>query len=80
MALFGKKEEDPQALMKKGDYKKAIKLLQDKLKAAPRDLNLLMRLAEAFEGTGDKENAARIYVEEANGARRCRDDHLFLTG
>ncbi len=66
MALFGKKEEDPQALMKKGEYKKAIKLLQEKLKSAPRDLNLLMRLAEAFEGTGDKESAARIFVEEAN--------------
>lgn len=66
MALFGKKEEDPQALIKKGEYKKAIKLLQEKLKAAPRDLNILMRLAEAFEGMGDKESAARIFVEEAN--------------
>jgi len=72
MALFGKKDEDPIALMQKGDYKKAIKILQAKLKSAPSDLSLKLRLAEAFEGTGDKESAARIYIDEANDNLKAR--------
>jgi CRP/FNR family transcriptional regulator, cyclic AMP receptor protein len=65
MAIFNKKDDDPLILIQKGDYKKAIKLLQTKLKASPRDLNLKLRLAEAYEGLGEKENAARVYLEEA---------------
>ena len=65
MALFGKgKSTDPLVLMKGGDYKGAIKLLQEKLKKNPSDVSTVLRLAEAFKGAGDKDSAARLYVKE----------------
>jgi hypothetical protein len=66
MAIFGKKDEDPLLLMQKGDYKQAVKLLQAKIKATPRDLALKLKLAEAYEAMGEKEKAARVYMTEAS--------------
>lgn len=64
--LFGKgKGEDPLALLQQGKYKEAAKLLEAKLKRSPHDFSVKMRLAEAYEGDGRKDQAAAIYREEA---------------
>lgn len=66
MPLLGKgKKEDLQDLMKRGKFKQAIKLLEDKLKQNPLDFGLKMRLAEAYDGDNRKADAARIYAQEA---------------
>lgn len=64
--LFGKgKGEDPLALLQQGKYKEAAKILEAKLKRSPDDSSVKMRLAEAYEGDGRKDQAAGIYREEA---------------
>jgi len=68
MGLFGKggskPGEDPLALMQAGDYKRAIKVLQARLRQEPHDRTSQRRLAEAFEGAGQKEDAANLYRTE----------------
>jgi hypothetical protein len=65
--LFGKgKGEDPLVLLQQGKYKEAAKVLEMRLQRAPHDLSMKMRLAEAYEGAGRKEDAAAIYVTEAD--------------
>ncbi len=69
MAMFGKaKAEDPLALIQAGEFKKAIKLLEQKLKQEPHDRICKKRLAEAYEGAGRPEDAAAIYRAEAESA------------
>jgi len=64
--LFGKgKGEDPLALLQQGKFKEAAKILEAKLKRSPDDYSVKMRLAEAYEGDGRKDQAAGIYREEA---------------
>ncbi|MGC8722832.1 MAG: cyclic nucleotide-binding domain-containing protein [Acidobacteriota bacterium] len=76
MSLFGKGkgEEDPLVLMKQGCYERAASLLERKLQREPRDLALKVHLAEAYEGAGRPEEAARIYRDEGEarlaGGRR----------
>ncbi len=76
MSLFGKGkgEEDPLALMKQGRYERAASLLERKLQREPYDLALKIHLAEAYEGAGRPEEAARIYRDEGEarlmGGRR----------
>lgn len=65
MPLFGKgKSSDPVTLLKSGDFKGAIKLLEKKLQQNPNDFTTRLRLAEAYEGAGRKDDAAVIYREE----------------
>jgi tetratricopeptide (TPR) repeat protein len=67
MALFGKgKSDDPLVLMQQGQFKEAVKLLEAKLRRAPHDFSLKMRLAEALEGAGKKSEAAELYLAEAD--------------
>ncbi|MCI4398855.1 MAG: cyclic nucleotide-binding domain-containing protein [Acidobacteria bacterium] len=75
MALFakGKTQDDPLALLQAGEFKKAIKLIEAKLKRNPNDPSLRWRLAEAYEGAGRAEDAAAIYREEAEGALASGD-------
>lgn len=69
MALFGKgKATDPVALLKSGDFKGAIKLLEKKLQQSPGDFTTRLRLAEAHEGAGHREEAAKIYREEGEAS------------
>lgn len=76
MSLFGKGkgEEDPLVLMKQGRYERAASLLERKLQREPYDLALKIHLAEAYEGAGRREDAARIYRDEGEtrlvGGRR----------
>lgn len=66
MAFLGKgKKEDPLDLMRQGKFKQAIKLLEEKLQQNPHEFSLKVRLAEAYEGDKRKEDAAQIYVKEA---------------
>jgi CRP/FNR family transcriptional regulator, cyclic AMP receptor protein len=65
--LFGKgKGEDPLVLLQQGKYKEAAKVLELRLQRSPHDLSMKMRLAEAYEGAGRKDDAAAIYVAEAD--------------
>lgn len=74
MALFGKgKSDDPLVLMQQGQFKEAVKLLQAKLRRAPHDFPLKMRLAEALEGWGKKDEACRIYVDEGEAVLQGGD-------
>jgi len=67
--LFGKgKGEDPLALLQEGKFKEAAKALEARLKKSPNDFSVKMRLAEAYEGDGRKEQAAVIYREEAEAS------------
>jgi tetratricopeptide (TPR) repeat protein len=67
MALFGKgKSDDPLVLMQQGQFKDAVKLLEAKLRRAPHDFSLKMRLAEALEGAGKKGEASELYLAEAD--------------
>ncbi|MGA9753139.1 MAG: cyclic nucleotide-binding domain-containing protein [Acidobacteriota bacterium] len=76
MSLFGKGkgEEDPLALLKQGRYERAASLLERKLQREPLDLTLKVHLAEAYEGAGRREEAARLYRDEGEarlvGGRR----------
>ncbi len=75
MALFakGKTQDDPLALLQAGEFKKAVRLLEAKLKRNPNDPSLRWRLAEAYEGAGRADDAAAIYREEAEGALASGD-------
>lgn len=75
MALFakGKTQDDPLALLQAGEFKKAIKLIEAKLKRNPNDPSLRWRLAEAYEGAGRTDDAAALYREEAEGALASGD-------
>jgi hypothetical protein len=65
--LFGKgKGEDPLVLLQQGKYKEAAKVLEMRLQRSPHDLSMKMRLAEAYEGAGRHDDAAAIYVAEAD--------------
>lgn len=66
MAFFSKKEEDHLALIQKGDFKKAIKVIFTRLKTSPNDLNLKLKLAECYDGLKDTENAVRVYIDTAD--------------
>lgn len=69
MPLFGKgKSSDPVSLLKAGDFKGAIKLLEKKLQQNPNDFTTRLRLAEAYEGAGRKDEAAKIYREEGESS------------
>ncbi len=75
MALFAKgtTQDDPLALLQAGEFKKAIRLIEAKLKRTPNDPSLRWRLAEAYEGAGRGEEAAAIYREEGEGALASGD-------
>ena len=66
MALFSKKDDDPLILMQKGDFKKAMKLIEYKLKKNPSDFNLKIKLGECYEGNKEIEKATETYLEVAN--------------
>ena len=66
MAFFSKKEKDHLALIQKGDYKKALKVILSKLKNSPNDLNLKLKLAECYEKIKAIDNAVQIYLDSAN--------------
>ncbi|MCX7830402.1 MAG: cyclic nucleotide-binding domain-containing protein [Acidobacteria bacterium] len=70
MAFFSKKEEDHLALIQKGDFKKAIKVIFNKLKTSPTDLNLKLKLAECYEGLKDYENAIRVYLDASEECQK----------
>jgi len=70
MSFFSKKEEDHLALMQKGDYKKAIKVIFSKLKTSPGDLNLKLKLAECYESLKDIENAVQVYLDAADECQK----------
>jgi CRP-like cAMP-binding protein len=79
--LFGKgKGEDPLALLQQGKFKEAARILEAKLKRSPDDYSVKMRLAEAYEGDGRRDQAAGIYREEgeANLAGGDRSQGLAL--
>ncbi len=79
--LFGKsKGEDPLALLQQGKFKEAARILEAKLKNSPDDYSVKMRLAEAYEGDGRRDQAAGIYREEgeANLAGGDRSQGLAL--
>jgi CRP/FNR family transcriptional regulator len=79
--LFGKgKGEDPLALLQQGKFKEAARVLEAKLKRFPDDYSVKMRLAEAYEGDGRRDEAAGIYREEgeANLAGGDRSHGLAL--
>ena len=75
MALFAKgtTQDDPLALLQAGEFKKAIKLIEAKLKRNPNAPSLRWRLAEAYEGAGRADDAAAIYREEGEGALASGD-------
>lgn len=69
MALFSRTDKsDPVQLLRQGRFAEAAKLLERRLKQNPDDMGLRLRLAEAWEGMGRKEEAARLYREEADSA------------
>ncbi len=71
MALFSRSDKsDPVQLLREGRFEEAAKILARRLKQNPDDLGLRLRLAEAWEGMGRKEEAARVYREEADSALR----------
>lgn len=71
MALFSRTEKsDPVQLLRQGRFEEAAKILERRLKQNPGDMGLKIRLAEAWEGMGRKEDAARLYREEADSALR----------
>lgn len=70
MGFFSKKEEDHLALMQKGDFKKAIKVILKKLKTSPSDLNLKLKLAECYERIEDIENAVQVYLSLAEECQK----------
>lgn len=79
--LFGKsKGEDPLALLQQGKFKEAARVLEARLKNSPDDYSVKMRLAEAYEGDGRRDQAAGIYREEgeANLAGGDRSQGLAL--
>ncbi len=67
--MFGKgKSDDPLTLLQQGKYKEAIRLLEFRLQRTPNDFGMKMRLAEALEGAGRKDEAAEIYRAEAESS------------
>lgn len=71
MALFSRSDKsDPVQLLREGRFEEAAKILARRLKQNPDDMGLRLRLAEAWEGMGRKEEAARVYREEADSALR----------
>jgi len=71
MALFSRTDKsDPVQLLRQGRYEEAARILERRLKQNPDDMGLRLRLAEAWEGMGRKEDAARLYREEADSALR----------
>jgi len=52
--------------MQKGEFKKAIKLIEYKLKKNPLDFNLKIKLGECYEGNKEIEKATETYLEVAN--------------
>lgn len=71
MALFSRTDKsDPHELLRQGRFEEAAKILERRLKQNPDDMGIKLRLAEAWEGMGRKEEAARLYREEAESALR----------
>ncbi len=67
--LFGKgKSDDPLTLLQEGKYRQAAKVLEARLQRTPHDFSLKMRLAEAYEGDGRREDAAEVYLKEAEAS------------
>ena len=67
--LFGKgRSDDPLTLLQEGKYRQAAKVLEARLQRTPHDFSLKMRLAEAYEGDGRKEDAAEVYLKEAEAS------------
>lgn len=60
------KKDDPIELIKKGDFSKAIRIIKKRLENNKDDLNLKMKLGEAYEGLKDYENAVLTYLELAS--------------
>ncbi len=67
--LFGKgRSDDPLTLLQEGKFRQAAKVLEARLQRTPHDFSLKMRLAEAYEGDGRKEDAAEVYLKEAEAS------------
>ena len=79
MALFGRgRSDDPLVLMQQGQFKEAVNLLQAKLRRTPHDFSLKMRLAEALEGAGKKDEASRLYLAEGEAVLQEGDRNKGL--
>ncbi len=72
------KSEDPNVLIQQGNFKEAAKLLEARVRKAPHDLSLKLRLAEAYEGDGRKRDAAAIFLAEAEAFLPGRDRNQGL--
>ena len=68
VGLFGSsKKEDPSALIRRGDYSAAAKLLKKRLKKAPQDLRMRNQLGDALAAGGDVSGALKAYQSVAEG-------------
>ncbi|MEW5765374.1 MAG: cyclic nucleotide-binding domain-containing protein [Acidobacteriota bacterium] len=71
MALFSRSDRtDPLDLLRQGKFPEAAKVLEKRLAQSPDDLSVKLRLAEAYEGCNRRDEAARLYREEAESAMR----------
>ena len=67
MSLFSKSgPPDASDLLRRGEFRQAAKAYEMKIRRNPNDLNAKLRLAEAYEGMGETDRAAAIYVDEAD--------------
>lgn len=63
--IFGKKEEDYNVLIQKGNFQEAIKIIEKALEKKPKDTFLLIKLAECYERLNENEKACSIFEKAA---------------
>lgn len=75
--MIGKKKqhEDPQNLIVRKEYKKAIDIYRERLKEQPQNVNLRLALADALLSNSQVAEALREYKELA---AKFTDDHFIL--
>jgi tetratricopeptide (TPR) repeat protein len=67
MASFSKSgPPDASDLLRRGKFRQAAKAYELKIRRNPNDFNARLRLAEAYEGMGEADRAAAIYIDEAD--------------